>query len=258
MLGRPKRAMTAASAANGSASIGGPARVSAGETLRVHHGTRLAPARVPSCAGCVHSGALALAASLPAGRRAPQAALSTSLVESGEVRVAVRKQVCPSIVKAALHPPGAAGVRRHAATACAGRPRRQRGRRSTRRLVSRDCSRAVLAGVGRLSGRQASRRLPFALPKEKWSISVTRRRHRDADALRSARRGGHARAPLVVRSGSRLAGRGRVRSARRRGTRRLLSVHSTGDAGVLRVLVARECRVRECRITWRRWFRGHG
>jgi hypothetical protein len=41
----------------------------------------------------------------------------------------------------------------------------------------------VLAGVVRFSGRQASRRLPFALRKEKWSISVTRRRRRDADAL---------------------------------------------------------------------------
>ena len=55
-------------------------------------------------------------------------ALNMWLVESGEVRVAVRKQVCPSIVKAALlHPAGAPGVRRHAATARAGRPIRKRG-----------------------------------------------------------------------------------------------------------------------------------
>ncbi len=53
--------------------------------------------------------------------RLPLSALNMWLVESGEVRVAVGKQVCPSIVKTALlHPAGAAGVRRHAATARAG------------------------------------------------------------------------------------------------------------------------------------------
>jgi hypothetical protein len=41
----------------------------------------------------------------------------------------------------------------------------------------------VLAGIGRSSGWQAWRRLPFALGKEKWSISVTRRRSRDAGTL---------------------------------------------------------------------------
>jgi hypothetical protein len=51
----------------------------------------------------------------------------------------------------------------------------------------------ALAGVGRLSGRQASRRLPFALPEEKWSISVTHRRHRDADALPLREEGGVTR-----------------------------------------------------------------
>jgi hypothetical protein len=41
----------------------------------------------------------------------------------------------------------------------------------------------VLADVGRFIGRQASRRLPFALRQQEWSISVTRRRCRNADAL---------------------------------------------------------------------------
>lgn len=63
-----------------------------------------------------------------------RSAHSRSLIRSGEVRVVVRKQVRPSIVKAALlHPPGDAGVRRHAAIACAGRPNQRRRERSSRR-----------------------------------------------------------------------------------------------------------------------------
>jgi hypothetical protein len=61
----------------------------------------------------------------------------------------------------------------------------------------------VLAGVGRFSARRASRRLPVALPEEKWSITVSHRRHRDADALPLHEEGGRdARAPLVVHSAS--------------------------------------------------------
>jgi hypothetical protein len=54
---------------------------------------------------------------------------------------------------------------------------------NSRRRFPRLQESRCLTGVGRFCGRQAPRRLPFALRKEKWSISVTRWRRRDAHAL---------------------------------------------------------------------------